>query len=258
MQFGKHLRELSKLRGGLIASAVLALAVAFTSIYKIGLLPPKIQPRALELGAATTQVIVDTPVSQAADLSNINSDPLAMLALNTRADLLGNVMASTPVRSYIARLVGVDASQIQATTPITANVPRSVTEPPSAARATDLVASTDHYKIDIQVDPTVPVITIASEGPSEDSAVRLANAAVQGLRQYLTDLSLRQNVPPSRQVKLEQLGPAHGGVVNKGMAVEVAMLVFLGVFGICCCAVLFLSRARQGWSIAKLSERTNP
>jgi hypothetical protein len=258
MQFGTHLRELSKLKTGLIVSAVLAFAVAFTSIYRIGLSPPGVHPRALELGAATTQVLVDTPTSQAADLSNINSDPLAIVALNSRATLLGNVMASTPVRAYIGRLVGVDASQIQATTPITANVPRSVTEPPSAPRATDLIASTDHYKIDVQVDPTVPVITVSAEGPSEDSAVRLANAAVEGLRQYLADLSVRQNVAPDKQVKLEQLGPAHGGVVNKGMAVEVALLVFFGVFGICCCAVIFLSRAREGWTMAKLAERTGP
>jgi hypothetical protein len=38
----------------------------------------------------------------------------------------------------------------------------------------------------------------------------------------------------------------------------VALLVFIGVFGICCCAVVFVSRVRRGWNIAKLAERTLP
>jgi hypothetical protein len=194
-------------------------------------------------------------VSEAANLA---ANPAALAPMTVRADLLGNIMASIPVRAYIARLLGVDASQIQATSPITAAVPRAVTEPLSAPRATDLLASTDHYKLDIQADPTVPIISVSSEAPSATAAVRLANAAVDGLRQYLTVLGSRQRVPPNVQVQLEQLGTAHGGVVNKGMAQQMAFLVFLTVFGICCCAVVFVSRMRRGWDVAKLAERTAP
>jgi hypothetical protein len=204
------------------------------------------------LGAATTQILVDSPVSQAA---NLGADPGALTSLTTRADLLGNLMASAPVRGYIGRLMRVDPSGVQATAPITAAVPRSVTEPPSAARATDLLASTDHYKLDIQADPTVPIIRVSSEGPSASAAIRLANAAVKGLRQYLADLGSSQRVPPQAQVQLKQLGTAQGGVLNKGMAAEMAILVFVGVFGICCCAVVFVSRVRMGWTAAKLAER---
>jgi hypothetical protein len=56
-------------------------------------------------------------------------------------------------------------------------------------------------------------------------------------------------------VRLEQLGRARGGVINHGVGLQIALLSFMVVFTISCCAVLFLSRVRRGWVAAAGSER---
>ena len=100
MPLGIHTREPPRLAVALVVSVVLAALAAVWSLYKIGLVPPSLTPRAVEMGAASTEVVVDTPDTTILDLrqgtSNIES-------LNNRALLLGNVMASLPVRAYIGR-----------------------------------------------------------------------------------------------------------------------------------------------------------
>src|SRR5689334_1028175 len=100
MQLGRHLRELWQLRLGLVASLVLALLAALWSVGKIGLLPPSIKPRALEMAAASTSALVDTPKSTVLDLG---VDTYSFTSITNRSLLVGNIMASAPVRQYIAR-----------------------------------------------------------------------------------------------------------------------------------------------------------
>jgi hypothetical protein len=244
MQLGTHLRELWRLRLGVALSAALALLVAVSSVDTIRLFPPSLQGRELEIAAASTHVLVDTPKSKVIDLRANTYD---FTSLTTRADLLGNVMASAPVREYIARRTGVDPLRIEAVAPVTANVPRVLTEPGSEKRSSDILRSTDQYRLDIQANPTVPILDISSQAPSKEAAERLANSAVDGLRDYLRDLGARQGIRPDQQVRLEQLGRARGGVINKGAGVQIALLSFMVVFTVSCCAVLFLARVRRGW-----------
>ena len=118
-------------------------------------------------------------------------------SLTTRADLLGNVMASAPVREYIARRAGVDARRIEAVSPVTANVPRVLTEPGSEKRSSDILRSTDQYRLDIQANPTVPILDISSQAPTKQAAERLANSAVDGLRDYLLALGADRASTPT-------------------------------------------------------------
>jgi hypothetical protein len=229
--------------------------IALTSINQVSLFPPGIKGRQLEIAAASTRVLVDSPRSEIIDL---RTDTYAFTSLTTRADLLGNVMASAPVREYIARRANIDPLRIQASTPITANVPRNLSEPGSEKRASDILRSTDQYRIDIQSNPTVPILNISAQAPNKDAAERLANGAVDGLRDYLAALAVRQGTDPKKQVRLEQLGRARGGVINHGIGVEIALLSFIFVFVLSCCAVLFLSRVRRGWSAAASKEGAEP
>jgi hypothetical protein len=255
MQLGTHLRELWRLRIGVALSAVLALVVAISSVDKISMSPPSLKGRELEIAAASTHVLIDTPKSKIIDLRANTYD---FTSLTTRADLLGNVMASAPVREYIARRAGVDPLRIEAVAPVTANVPRVLTEPGSEKRSSDILRSTDQYRLDIQANPTVPILDISSQAPSKEAAERLANSAVDGLRDYLHVLGARQGIGPDQQVRLEQLGRARGGVINHGVSVQIELLSFLVVFAISCCAVLFLSRVRRGWLAAASKERAEP
>ena len=53
-------------------------------------------------------------------------------------------------------------------------------------------------------------------------------------------------------VGIETLGPIRGAIANSGSTKEVALLVFIGVFGVSMWLALLGSRIRRGWSGARL------
>jgi hypothetical protein len=95
-----------------------------------------------------------------------------------------------------------------------------------------------------------PVLDIYAVAPTADGATKLANASVDGLRDYLGSVARKDRTPESDQVRLEQLGRATGGAINAGAGMQIAILTFLLVFTACCLGVLFLARVRRGWGIA--------
>ena len=63
--------------------------------YRISLAPPKLESRQYHVGVASARVLVDTPDSQVVDLNPKGAD-----ALSSRASLLANLMASSPVKTH--------------------------------------------------------------------------------------------------------------------------------------------------------------
>ena len=250
MQLGAHLLELWRLRIGLIVCVLVALLAAAWSVDRIGLFPPSLKPRDLETAAASTRVLVDAPSSTVLDLS---TDAYNFESLTNRALLVGNVMASEPVREYIGRRAKVSPDVLQVASPITPEFPRPLAS--SGKKSTrDILKSPDEYRLSIQVNPTAPVLDVYAQAPTAAAAEHLANGAVDGMKDYLRDLSEAQSVPLSRQVRLEQLGRAEGAVINKGVGVKVALLSFVLVFAAASVLLLFLSRVRQGWNAAARRE----
>jgi hypothetical protein len=130
-------------------------------------------------------------------------------------------------------------------------VPRVEIEPGSGANAVSLVQAPDHYKLQIQADPAMPVLHIYTQAPSAAEAIRLANATVQGTRDYLAQLSVSQQVGLRNQVKLDQLGPATGGAVEGHAALEIALLAFLtGSLGLLFVTAL-TTRIQAGWTSSR-------
>src|ERR1700742_346256 len=99
MQLGRHLRELWGHRTGLIVSLVLALLAAVWSVGKVSLFPPGVKPRVVTIAAANTRALVDAPKSAVLDM---NVSTVNLQSMTNRGVLVGNVMASEPVRQYIA------------------------------------------------------------------------------------------------------------------------------------------------------------
>lgn len=213
--------------GRYIAALVVGIVAALLSVYQVTLLPLRVHARDWEIGAASTTLLVDTPQSE---ILNLHATADDFGSLQARAALIGNLMATDPVKSEIARLMGIAPSQIQATSPVTANVPQTFIEPGRGASASDLLASADHYKLQLQVDPSVPVLHVYAQAPSGPAAVALANDSVKGLELYLGSLSTRQGLDPAQHVALTQLGGAYGGVINGGVSKEIALLVFVTAF----------------------------
>jgi len=225
-------------------SLIVGLLAAILSIYKVSLLPPGLHARALEIGAASTTLLIDAPHSEVTNLAATTDD---FGSLQARTALLGNLMTTDPVKAYIGRLAGIAPSKIDADAPITANVPQTLIEPGSGAAATDILANADHYKLQMQVDPTVPILHIYTQAPSSAAAIQLAGAAATGLEQYLNHLYTTENVNPATQVRIQQLGVPHGGIVNSGAGKEIALLTFVTAFALAYCVMIGASRVRAGW-----------
>jgi hypothetical protein len=247
MSLGRHLRELWQFRLGLIGAAALALFAAVWSVGQVSLLPPHIKSRNLEMAAASTRVLVDTPKSAILDLSVNTYD---FQAYTNRSLLVANIMASPPVRGYIARRAHVPANALQVAGPVTPDFPRPLASD-GQKHSSDILKSPDAYRLSIQSNPTVPVADVYAEAPTAAAAQQLANGAVDGMKDYLRDLAVSQEIPNKNQVHLVQLGRAKGGLVDPGISAKVALLTFLLVFVVASAAALFLNRVRQGWVLEK-------
>jgi hypothetical protein len=252
MALGRRIWNLWLLRPWVAASAALALLMALWSVYGISLLPPKLTPRALEMATATTHVVVDTPTSSVLDLRENSYD---FDAMTQRAIVIGNVMVDGKVRASIARAAKISPDRLQITAPFTRKQPRAVTTT-KRKRASDILESTDQYRLNIQANPTVPILDVYAQAPSAKEAETLADAAVDGLRTYLSDLGAAQQIPGDDQVRVLQLGRASGTVINKGVDWQVALLVFIITFSLSCATAIFVSRVRRGFLVARVEERS--
>ncbi len=242
------MRELWGQKVGLAIALAIALIAATRVLYSIGLFPPSLEPQSVGLASASTQAIVDTPRSSVIDL---RSDTYSFTGLTNRALLLGNVMASLPVREYIARRAGVPAQLIRVQAPLTPEQPRVVTDGAHQPKTSDLLRSPEEYRLNVQANPTVPVLDIYAEAPDGSAAEKLANASVEGLRDYLRALASQHGTPLARQVRVAQLGRASGGTIDSGAGIKLAILVFVFVFALAAAAVLFVSRVRRGWAASE-------
>jgi hypothetical protein len=252
MGVGIRMRRLWQLRAGVAACAVLALLAAVWSLQKVTLFPPGLTPRSLEMATASTQVVVDTPRSALLDLRR---DTYSLDSLTNRAVLLGNVMASQEVRAAIARRAHVPADVLQIAPPLTPKQPRALAEAGNKKSTSDILKLNDQYRLNIQANPTVPVLHIYAQTPTEESAEALANAAVDAMRTYLSKLAASADTPSTDRIRLMQLGRAEGEVINHGVDWQVALLAFFITFAASCATLIFVARVRHGWRLAAMSER---
>ena len=231
---------------------ILGLIAAVWSLGNVSLFPPKLSSRSLEMATASTHVVIDTPRSTLLDL---RQDTYELEALTKRAVLLGNVIANGPVKESIARRAGIPVEALRVETPLTTQQPRPRIEGGKGKSAGDILRSTDQYRLNIQANPTAPVLDIYAQTPTTRSAEGLANEAVVSLRSYLAKLAESQGTPETQQIRLVQLGTARGDVINKGVHWQVALVAFVLTFALACASMIFLSRVSRGWRLASLSER---
>jgi hypothetical protein len=252
MGIGIRMRRLWELKAGVLVCTALAILAAVWSVDKISLLPPKLTSRSLEMATASTQVVVDTPKSAILDL---RQDTYSLDGLTNRAVLLGNVIASQPVRESIARRAGVPAAALVVTPPFTAKQPRARIQADSKRHTSDILKTNDQYRLTITANPSAPLLYVYAQAPSAKTAGVLANTAVEGLRRYVDRLAELEQTPDKERIRLVQLGQAEGAVINGDVAWSVAILAFVLTFGVASATLILLSRIRQGWRLESLSER---
>ena len=213
-----------------LLSVIVAVWVSFRFTF-----PTTLESRKYDVGVASARILVDTPESQVVDLTPKGSD-----SLGSRANLLASLMVDGDIEQIIARKAGLRPSQIVATGPAM-NVPASTSVRPnrySYVLSTQVTTIADGAYL--------PIIEISTQAPTADQAQRLANAAVDGLREYLDSKAASQAIPDGNRLRIGGLSSAQARVVTRGprMIFSIAALLFMFVAG--CAAILFVSGIVRG------------
>jgi hypothetical protein len=240
MELALVLRRLLRHRLLLLTGVVVAAVVGILSTYRIhgfGFAPKT----GVSHATASTQILVDTPSSAIANTMSPSSTLLSI------AQTIANFAPNPQVLSLIGRHAGLQGSQIYAEGPVNLDLPRVVQEPTDLQRNVQIDHETIPYRIEFNQNPNIPVIGVDAQAPTLAGAERLANAAVAGLRDYISSLQTDGQVVAGHRVVLRQLGAATGSVDAPNAAKALAVLAFLGTFILWCVLVLAGGRMLEIW-----------
>jgi hypothetical protein len=221
MEFAQVLYVLWRRRGWLVLGLIVAVVVGLSTGYRISVRPLKLEPKALAIGAADTQLLVDTPRSALTDV-RLGFEPLAI-----RAAVFTRVMTTRAVRRSIANQLGVSPDFIETEAPI--GVQTVANEPNDSQRSRKLLGQNLGYRLRYTAEPGQPTINISAQATTAEDARRLADGAAQGFIGYLARLQRNQKVSARNRVVVRQLGAAKGGTVGGSINNTLMALATIGV-----------------------------
>jgi hypothetical protein len=243
MDLIRILNELWNRRLWVIAATVVALLVGISTNYKL----PSFEKRAQLVGAATSQVLIDSSTSAIADVDR-DPGPLA-----NRAVVLAQYMSSAEARTEIAKKMGLSPTQIAADGPFSSLTDRSTYQAtPAGPRANQLTEENAIYRLVFDAQLSLPIISIYTQAPDATGATRLASAATGVLTGYVVELD--KGIPPARRITVSRLGEPEGGTVNDGANPILAFLAFVGVLVVLCTLIVLGSGLWRQWQEMKLSD----
>lgn len=233
-------KELWDRRRWVIAAVVLALLVGISTSYHL----PSFEKKALLSGAASSQVLVDSSTSAIGDAEK-DPAPLA-----NRAVVLAQYMSSAEARAAIAHKMGLSPTQIAAEGPFSTLTDRSTYQAvPAGPRANQLTEENAVYRLVFDAQLSLPIISIYTQAPDADGAIKLATAASSVLNGYVSDLDA--GIPKGRQITVTSLGDPEGGTVNSGASPILAFLAFLVTLIVLCALIVLGSGFARQWRAAK-------
>jgi hypothetical protein len=242
MQFFGHLRQLWRQRFLVAVGFGLALLAGTLITYSISGFPPKLESRQYVVGVATASVFVDSASSQVADLGG-EAKLSDVASLTVRAQLLANLLGTSPLREQIARQAGISPETLVAISPDDAADTGTTVSVGATLDESDRRASV----VNLSVRETVPIITVAVRAPDRATAARLASSTVTRLKQYLGSVAAVDRVPNSRRLVVKPLGSAHSATEPRGpgrvLAVGISVLLLL----LWCGAILAIAGFARGW-----------
>jgi hypothetical protein len=205
------------------------LTVAVVIVAVVAAVAVKTKSNSVPTGAATVQIMVDSPQSALADLKQ---DPLP---LTTRAAVFAQLMTSDAILRDIAQTAGVARKDLTAEGPYSGGGQPLDVPTPSPARSAQVLATSAPYHLTFVPDATIPLVTASVAGPSPAAAGKVANAIGPGVRTWLT--SLQGAVPAYHRVTIRVLGSAQAGSVNSGSGTTMAgiagaAILLIGLLGI--------------------------
>jgi hypothetical protein len=233
------LRELRRMRRLVCVLGLVAVLAAIAVAFQV----PSLESRRQVVGVATTRILVDTPRSQVVEVAPKGSE-----ILGVRANLLAALMVESVVRATIAEHAGLRPRELQAISESGGDV-SAVSEKPDPSRPalTTRVVSSE--------DGDLPLIEIETQSSDAAGAAKLANAAVEGLRDYLDSRAALEQVSDAKRLRVTGLGGAQAGEAVRGPGMLAAAMVGLFTFGFGCGGLLVASAVLRGWRAASGEER---
>lgn len=244
MDLIKILNELWNRRPWVVAAVIVAALIGLSTSYKL----PSFEKRAQLVGAASSQVLIDSSTSAIADVDR-DPGPLA-----NRAVVLAQYMSSAAARTAIAAEMDLSPGQIAADGPFSTLTDRSTYQAtPAGPRANQLTEENAIYRLVFDAQLSLPIVSIYTQAPDATSATDLASAATSVLTAYVHELD--QGIPPNRRITVSMLGEPEGGTVNDGANPTLAFLAFVGVLTVLCTLIVLGSGVVRQWQEMKSSER---
>jgi hypothetical protein len=240
----------------LLVGVVLLVAtlVAILSAYSLSLSPPGLKSRALTVGAASSQILIDSPNSALVDGASLNT----FEALSTRAKIYGEYLSSLAAREEIAKLAKVPATSISSSGPFSAATGQTNYESQNSEdRANEILQEGAQSRLVFTGQEGVPILTVDAQASTADKAVNLANASFIALQHYVTSLKVDgENV--KRGVTVRELGAPEGGTIGGGNDAILMALAFLAITAMGCAAILVVPRFTQRWRSLNQAEHDAP
>lgn len=242
-----------KVMAGLAFCLTCALIAGVITTWTVSVAPLHFKKRYLTMASGSTSMLVDSPTTSILDPTQ---NTYSYESLQARAVLLGNIVANDPVRSEIARRAGVAPGVLRIVPPATVNQPHPMLPRGQDPKTTDILRTTDQYRIEVDVAPSVPVVDVYALAPDVATAKRLADATVAAAQAYVARTEAANKAPARADLHIRELGAAHGAVVNDNVHRQIAATAFLLTFGVVGALLLAIARVRRGWRLAVLDERS--
>lgn len=237
------LRTLWRKRLLVVLLAVVAVAGGYVLAFY-----PRFPPesRSYTVGVASARILLDTPESQVVDVAPEGSD-----ALGPRASVLANLMVDGEIKDAIAKKAGIDPKKLLAATEASGGAEAAIPKGESAARVnlltTSVLITSDMVEL--------PIIKVQAQAPDAAQAGALANAAVEGLRDYLNTRASNERIADDRRLRVTGLGPAQAteSVRGRGKVLAVGLALFLFLAG--CALIVGLTALIRTWRDVDAVER---
>jgi len=243
MAFVDTIRQLwqRKLLVGLVLG--FALFAAILTSYRVSASPLGLQKRSLQVAAASSQILVDSPKSTL--VAGASAETFNALA--TRAKIYGQYLSSLEARRQIAKLVGVPPQTISTAGPFSPETGKYTYESqPAGERANELLKEGAVNRLVFSAQEGVPILSVSSQAPTADRAIALASASFRVLTDYVSSLEADEK-PVSHDVTLRELGTPQGGTLGGSNGLILMTLVFLAVAGLGCAAILLIPGFIRRW-----------
>jgi hypothetical protein len=235
----------------------LALATALLVGYRVSLNPFGVHKRSLEVGAASSQILVDTPGSTL--VSGASAEQFDALA--ARARVYGEYLSTLHARSRIAALSGVPERSITTSGPFSPESGQvSYENQTSASRAGELLKEGAGNRLVFTAQEGVPIITVDAQAANGETAIRLAHASFIALREYVRSLQATREEHPTKGqgVVVRQLGVPEGGMIGGSNDKMLMGLAFFTVIGLGCALIVAGPRVRQRWRSLDEADHQEP